>query len=90
MYLHGQAWDSRPTPLTRQQAGEECYWSLWRRRLAPYGALAPGDRVLVVDTFRRVRTVAWEYEAVDVSHEPYGSLAEAARLISSGSAQSRG
>jgi hypothetical protein len=44
----------------------------------------PGDRVLVVDTFRNERTVAWEYEVADVSHEPYGSLTEAARLISSG------
>lgn len=57
---------------------------MWQRRRAPYGALSPGDRILVVDTFRHQRTVAWEYEARDVSHEPYRSLAEAARVISRG------
>lgn len=83
-YWHGQAWDTPPPRLTRREATNSCYWSMWQRRLAPYGALAPGDRVLVVDSFQHQRTVAWEYEVREVSHEPYRSLAEAARAISRG------
>jgi hypothetical protein len=47
----------------------------------PYGALAPGDRILVVDTHRSTRTVGWEYEVLEVAHEPYRSHEEAARII---------
>jgi hypothetical protein len=52
-YWHGQAWSNPPPRLTRREAANSCYWSMWQRRRAPYGALAPGDHLLVVDTFRR-------------------------------------
>ena len=81
-YLHGQVWGTPPRTLTRREAADSCYWSMWQRRFVPYGVLASGDRVLIVDTHRRARTVAWEYRVLEVAHERYRSLAEAARIIS--------
>jgi hypothetical protein len=83
-YLHGQAWDTPPPRLTRQEAADCCYWSMWQRRLNPYGVLALEDHVLIVDSFRHQRIVAWEYQVLQVSHEPYHSHDEAARTISRG------
>jgi hypothetical protein len=81
IYLHGQVWDAPPRKLTSSEAANTCYWSMWQHRRKPYGALARGDRVLIVDTHRRTRTVAWEYEVLEVAHEPYRSHEEAARII---------
>lgn len=80
-YLHGQVWDVPPRTLTRVEAADTCYWSMWQRRRKPYGVLARGDRILIVDTHRHTRTVAWEYDVLEVAHEEYRSLEEAARII---------
>jgi hypothetical protein len=52
---------------------------MWRRHLLPFGRLAMGDRVVVIDTYRGDHLLGWEHEVNDVAHEAYLSHAEAAR-----------
>jgi hypothetical protein len=57
------------------------HWSLWRNALLPAGALAPGDRVVLLDHWRGDDRLSWELEVDRAEHLRYGTKAEAIQCI---------